>query len=192
MSQAADMQVLGVFDDRAALETAIGKLQGQGIGRDRLTVLGTEEAMRRHLGVEVGQTEGGEAAGSPADGVQEQRSVENLAPIVGGIPLYAGALLAAGATVASGGTLAVAAAAALAGGAGGGALGLGAVAALHKGTGIGPGTGDAGGHADRLQKGGVALLVNPRAPEDLETARRVLAQEAERTVEQPVGGGSGA
>jgi hypothetical protein len=56
-------------------------------------------------------------------------------------------------------------------------LGFGAAKVLH-------GQADAS-YTDQLQKGGVVLLVQPRSADDLETARRILGQKAERTAEQP-------
>lgn len=173
MSQAPEMQVLGVFNERESLETAIQMLQSHGIERSQLTVLGTEDAMRGRLGLDVTPpaNPGGQGE-TPVDESEQQ----NITPLLAGMPLYIGAVLAGGITVASGGTLAVAAAAALAGAAGGGALGVGAASAMR-------GSVDES-YADQLQKGGIVLLVHPRTPEDLETARRILGEQASRTEER--------
>lgn len=172
MSEAPGMQVLGAFKDREALETAIQMLQSHGIDRSQLTVLGSEDTMREQLGLEVSQPD------SPARQLEapvDKSEKQNITPLLAGVPLYAGAVLAAGLTVASGGTLAVAAAAALAGAAGGGALGVGAAGALRSAV--------EETYEDQLRKGGVVLLVAPRTPEDLESARRILEEQADRTAE---------
>lgn len=172
MSQAPEMQVVGVFHDRDRLDAAIEMLQSHGIERSQLTVLGSADSLRERLGLEVsppsdpaGQIE------APVDKSEEQ----NITPLVAGVPAYLAATLAAGVTVASGGTLAGVAVAALLGGAGGGLLGASAAGAMR---------GEVeDSYAEQLEKGGILLLVHPRTPEDLDNAKRVLEQHAQRTVE---------
>lgn len=172
MSQAPEVQIIGVFDDRDQLDAAIEMLQSRGLERGQLSVLGTADALRERLGMEVsapsdpaGQVE------APVDASEKQ----NVTPLVAGIPAYAGAALAAGLTAASGGALAVVAAAALAGGAGAGALGVTAANAMRQGV--------DGSYAEQIEKGGIVLLVHPRSGEDVARAKEVLAQRAKRTVE---------
>jgi hypothetical protein len=98
-----------------------------------------------------------------------------MTPLLAGIPAYLGATLAAGVTVASGGALAGVAVAALLGGAGGGLLGASAAGAMRDGV--------EESYADQLEKGGFLLLVLPRKPDDVATAKRILSEHARRTVE---------
>src|SRR5688500_15160053 len=117
MSEAPQTQIIGVFQERDALERAIEMLQSHGLERSQLTVLGTADAVRRRLGMPVSEPSDPGAAGTdaPVDASEKQ----NMTPLLAGLPTYFGAVLAAGVTVASGGTLAGAAVAALLGGAGG-------------------------------------------------------------------------
>jgi hypothetical protein len=163
---------VGVFNDRDELESAIEMLQSHGLERSQLSILGTADAMRERLGMEVAQPS--DPAGqveAPVDKSEEQ----NVTPLLAGIPAYAGAVLAAGVTVASGGTLAGVAAAALLGGAGAGALGIGAASAVRGNV--------ENSYEEQLAKGGILLLVHPRTPEDVTNAKEVLARHATRTTE---------
>jgi hypothetical protein len=172
VSEAPETQIIGVFHDRDAVEKAIETLQSHGLERGQLTILGTADAVRERLGLEVGAPGTANAdAQAPVDKSEEQ----NMTPLLAGVPAYLGAVLAAGVTVASGGALAGAAVAALAGAAGGGALG-GAAAGLFRG-------GVEGSYEEQLAKGGILLLVHPRKPEDVETAKSILGQHADRQIE---------
>jgi hypothetical protein len=172
VSEAPEAEIIGVFRDRDAVERAIDTLQSQGIERGQLTILGTADAVRERLGLEVGAPGTANAdSQAPVDKSEEQ----NMTPLLAGVPAYLGAALAAGATVASGGALAGAAVAALAGAAGGGALG-GAAAGLFRGQ-------VEGSYEEQLAKGGILLLVHPRSPEDAETAKSILARHADRQIE---------
>ena len=171
MSEAPQVQIVGVFHDREAVEKAIETLQSRGIERSQLALLGSADAVRGQLGLPV-------AAGSPrvaeAEAPVDESDEQNMTPLLAGVPAYLGAVLAAGVAVASGGTLAGAAVAALLGGAGGGVLGTGA-AGLFRG-------GVERSYEEQLAAGGILLLIHPRSEEDLVTARAVLAEHADRQI----------
>jgi hypothetical protein len=172
VSEAPETQIIGVFHDRDAVEKAIDTLQSHGIERGQLTILGTADAVRERLGLPVEEPGAGNAdVQAPVDESEKQ----NMTPLLAGVPAYLGAVLAAGVTAASGGALAGAAVAALAGAAGGGALG-GAAAGLFRGR-------VEGSYEEQLAKGGILLLVHPRQPEDVETAKSILGQHADRQIE---------
>lgn len=173
MSEAPNTQIIGVFHDRASVEAAIELLQSHGLERSQLAVLGSADAIRERLGMPMQHGDGDEAASAPIDESEKQ----NVTPLLAGVPAYVAATLAAGVTIASGGTLAGAAVAALLGGAGGGVLGAGA-AGLFRGS-----VDEA--YSEQLAHGGILLLVHPRSGEDLERARAVLAEHAERKIETP-------
>lgn len=172
MSEAPQMQVVGVFDDRDRLDAAIEMLQSRGIERSQLAIIGSSDALRERLGLETS------APSDPAGQVEapvDKSEQQNITPLLAGVPAYLGATLAAGVTVASGGALAGVAVAALLGGAGGGLLGASAAGAMREGV--------EESYADQLEKGGILLLVHPRNPDDVSTAKAVLDQHAQRTVE---------
>lgn len=173
MSEPPQLQIIGVFHDRAALERAIEMLQSNGIERSQLTILGSADAVRSRLGLTVaaGPSAGSTGESAPVDQSEEQ----NMTPLLAGLPTYVGAVLAAGVAVASGGTLAGAAVAALLGGAGGGVLGAGAAGAFRGSV--------EDGYQEQLAKGGILLLVHPRSDDDVARARSVLAEHADRQVE---------
>jgi hypothetical protein len=175
VSQAPNTQIVGVFHDRAALESAIDQLQSQGIERSQLAVLGSSDAIRERLGLEVESPRNGDdpAGTTPIDDSDKR----NLTPLLAGVPAYVAATLAAGVAIASGGTLAGAAVAALLGGAGGGALGAGAAGLFR----------DAVDeqYAEQLAHGGILLLVHPRSDQNVENARAVLEQHAAQEIETP-------
>jgi hypothetical protein len=174
MSEAPNTQVIGVFHDRASVEAAIELLQSHGLERSQLAVLGSADTIRERLGMEVASSGDGDRSDSaPIDESEKQ----NVTPLLAGVPAYVAATLAAGIAIASGGTLAGAAVAALLGGAGGGVLGAGAAGVFRD-------TVDQS-YAEQLTRGGVLLLVHPRSAEDLERARSVLAQHADRQIETP-------
>lgn len=174
MSEAPNTQIVGVFHDRAAVEAAIELLQSQGLERSQLAVLGSADTIRERFGMEVAEAGDGDTASTaPIDKSEKQ----NVTPLLAGVPAYIAATLAAGVAIASGGTLAGAAVAALLGGAGGGALGFGAAGLFRNSVDQ--------SYTDQLESGGVLLLVHPRSVEDLERARSVLAQHAERQIEMP-------
>ena len=53
MSDAPSTQIVGVFQDRDALERAIEMLQSHGLERSQLSVLGTADSVRERLGLPV-------------------------------------------------------------------------------------------------------------------------------------------
>lgn len=169
MSEAPQVQIIGVFHDREAVEGAIEMLQSRGIERSQLAVLGSADTVRNELGLQVADDPATEVK-APVDESEKQ----NMTPLLAGVPAYLGAVLAAGVTVASGGTLAGAAVAALLGGAGGGVLGTGA-AGLFRG-------GVEQSYEEQLAAGGILLLVHPRSEEDVGTAKAVLAEHADRQI----------
>lgn len=173
MSDAPSTQIIGVFHDRDALERAIEMLQSRGLERSQLSVLGTADTVRSRLGLPVA---GPADAGSPESAAPlDESEKQNMTPLLAGVPAYLGAVLAAGVAVASGGTLAGAAVAALLGGAGGGAFGVGA-AGLFRGS-------VEQTYAEQLAQGGILLLIHPRSARDLDQAKAVLAEHADRQVE---------
>jgi hypothetical protein len=103
-------EVIGVFHDRAALERATRALEGAGIGRSRLSLLGTPEAAEAGLGLPMRELEAspGRAAAEVTrkEGPDKRDGARDVAGLVGGVPTYVGAALAAGAVAASGGALA--------------------------------------------------------------------------------------
>jgi hypothetical protein len=174
MSQAPETQVIGVFKDRGELETAIEMLQSRGLERSQLAILSSADTIRDRLGLRVAEpVDPGLEVQAPVDESEKQ----NITPLLAGVPAYLGAVLAAGAAVASGGTLAGVAVAALLGGAGGSAIGAGAAGALRSGI--------EESYADQLAQGGILLLIHPRSQDDVATAKAVLAEHADRTVEMP-------
>lgn len=172
MNQAPDTQIIGVFDDRDQLETAIEMLQSNGIERSQLSVLGTADSVRERLGLDVAPPD---HPTGQNEAPLEKSEKQNVTPLLAGVPAYIGAVAAAGLAVASGGTLAGVAVAALLGGAGGGALGFGAAGAMREGI--------ESSYEEQLAKGGILLLVHPRSSEDVTRAKEILAQHAARTLE---------
>ena len=172
MSQAHEVEIIGVFDDRDEFEKAIEMLQSRGLERSQLTVLGTADAVRARLGLDVAEP-GAKASQeqAPVDRSEQQ----NITPLLAGLPAFAGAALAAGVTIASGGALAGAAVAALLGGTGGGLLGAGAAGAVREGV--------ESGYAEQLARGGILLLVHPRTADDVANAKAILAEHATRNIE---------
>jgi hypothetical protein len=174
MSEAPNTQIVGVFHDRAGVEAAIELLQSQGLERSQLAVLGSADTIRERLGMTIADSSDGDKESSaPIDESEKQ----NVTPLLAGVPAYVAATLAAGVAIASGGTLAGAAVAALLGGAGGGVLGVGAAGLFRDSVDQ--------SYTDQIERGGILLMVHPRSVEDLEHARTVLSQHAERQIEMP-------
>jgi hypothetical protein len=171
VSEAPEVQIVGVFHDRAAVETAIEMLQSRGLERSQLALLGSADAVREQLGLQVAEST---PASTESDAPVDESEKQNMTPLLAGLPAYFGAVLAAGVAVASGGTLAGAAVAALLGGAGGGVLGTGA-AGLFRGS-------VEDSYQQQLALGGILLLVHPRTEEDVATAKSVLAEHADRQI----------
>ena len=116
-------EVVGVFHDRGDLEKAMDALEGSGIQRPQMSLLGTREAVEAKLGLPLREMqEKPQVAADPGTPRQEPIKRDEAGTLTGmmaSIPAYAGAVLAAGVTAASGGALAGVAVAALAGAAGG-------------------------------------------------------------------------
>lgn len=162
-------EVVGVFRDETALETAIDDLQECGFDRADISLLASEQAVVAKLG----------HAFRKVTEIEDDDSVPRVAYVskedVGaaeggliGVLVYAGAIAGAGAVLASGGALGAALLwAALAGGSGG-AVGLGLARWIDK------------QRAQRLnaqlERGGLLLWVYARTPECEEKAMRVLRQ----------------
>ena len=101
MSEAPQVQIVGVFRDRKDAENAIETLQSRGIERSQLALLGSADAVREQLGLTVAE---GPAADKEAKAPVDASEKQNMTPLLAGVPAYRGAVLAAGVAVASGGT----------------------------------------------------------------------------------------
>lgn len=177
-------EVVGVLRDRAALERAVRALEGAGIDRSRLSLLGTPEAAGVGLGLALREPEAS-PGGAPAEvtrkeGEDKREGASDVAGLVGTVPAYVGATLAAGVTVATGGALAPVAVAAVAGAAGGAAAG-GALAGLL------PDDAPAALSYEReLRDGGVLLFVTLEHPGEVNEAKRVLEEHGAHDVKTQV------
>jgi hypothetical protein len=184
MSGGTTFEVVGVFHDRDTLEKAMDALEGQGIDRSQLSLLGTGEAVEAKLGLplrEVHQDAEGPAAGAADAPTQEpikRDEAGNITGLLAGIPTYIGATLAAGVTAASGGALAGVAVAALVGAAGGGAVGAGAAGFFNSQV-------DAA-YEEQLKAGGILLIVSLKHPGEAGAAKAVLKEHAAEKVETQV------
>jgi hypothetical protein len=177
-------EVIGVFHDRADLERATRALEGAGIGRSRLSLLGTPEAAGAGLGLPLREPEvspgGAVAEVTRKEGPDKRDGARDVAGLVGGVPTYVGAALAAGAVAASGGALAPVAAAAVAGAAGGGAAG-GALAGM-----LPDDPPAALSYEEELRDGGVLLFVALEHAGHVGEAKRVLEEHGARSVKTQV------
>ena len=179
-------EVTGVFRDRADLERATRALEGAGIARSRLSLLGTPEAAGAGLGLPLRELEtppDGEGAAAEVthkEGLDKREGARDVAGLVGAVPTYVGATLAAGAVAATGGALAPVAAAAVAGAAGGGALGGGLAGML-------PDDAPAAlSYEKELRDGGVLLFVTLEHPGEVNEAKRILEEHAAHSVKTQV------
>src|SRR4051794_32539871 len=120
-------EIVGVFGDRGDLERAMDALEGNGVQRPQMSLLGTRDAVEAKLGLPLREVQDKpEAVADPATPRQEPIKRDEAGSLTGlmtMVPAYVGATLAAGVTVASGGVLGGVAVAALAGAAAGGAAG---------------------------------------------------------------------
>ena len=180
-------EVVGVFHDRGDLEKAMDALEGSGIQRPQMSLLGTKEAVESKLGLplrEVGQDP--EAAADPATPRQEpikRDEAGSLSGMMTMLPAYVGATLAAGATVASGGALAGVAVAAIAGAAGAGAAGAAGARLFNDSIDQ--------AYEEQLKAGGIVLIVTLTDPGQANTVKRVLQEQAAKGVETQVVTGGG-
>jgi hypothetical protein len=179
-------EVIGVFRDRADLERATRALEGVGIGRSRLSLLGTPEAAGADLGLPLREPEAassGEAATAEVtrkEGADKRDGARDVAGLVSSVPAYVGATLAAGAVVATGGALAPVVTAAVAGAAGGAAAGGGLAGLL-------PDDPPAALSYEReLRDGGVLLFVTLEHAGEVNEAKRVLEEHAAHSVRTQV------
>jgi hypothetical protein len=174
-------EIVGVFHDRGELEKAMDALEGHGIDRSQLSLLGTREAVESRLGLPMREVEAHPAqaaAEAPRQEPIKRDEAGNLTGMMAGIPTYIGAVLAAGVTAASGGALAGVAVAAIAGGAGGGAIGATAARIFNESVDQ--------SYEEQLREGGILLFVTLKHPGEAGAAKRVLAEHAARNVETHV------
>jgi hypothetical protein len=162
-------EVVGVFRDEVALESAIDELQECGFDRADISLLASEQAVIDKLGHayrKVAEIEDDDAVPRVA-----YVSKEDVGAADGGVIgalVYVGAIAGAGAVVASGGALGAALLwAALAGGTGG-AVGFGLMRWIDRQR--------AQRLNDQLEKGGLLLWVHCRSPECEDKAMRVLRE----------------
>jgi hypothetical protein len=158
-------EVVAVFDDADALETAVNELETSGFDRAATSVLATSAKAERRIESLYRTAREIEDSGDAPRGafVSRHSRTEGEAAAVG-VPLYIGGVAGAFATVASGGTLALAIAAAIAGGAAG--AGLGSLLAMAIGRRHSARIGEA------LRRGGLILWVSVATPE---AEKRALA-----------------
>lgn len=177
-------EVVGVFHDRGELEKAMDALEGKGIDRSQLSLLGTGEAVEAKLGLPLREVEGhpeataAAEAGTPVEEPIKRDEAGNITGLLAGIPTYVGAVAAAGVTAASGGALAGVAVAALAGAAGGGALGASAAGFFNEQV-------DAA-YEEQLKAGGILLIVTLKHPGEAGAAKAVLQEHAAEKVETQI------
>lgn len=175
-------EIVGVFSDRGDLERAMDALEGNGIQRPQMSLLGTRDAVEAKLGLPLREVQQKpQAAADPATPRQEPIKRDEAGTLTGlmtMVPAYVGATLAAGVTVASGGVLGGVAVAALAGAAAGGAAG-GSAGRLFN---------DSIDHAydEQLRAGGICLIVALTDPGQTNTVKRVLEEHAAKRVETQV------
>jgi hypothetical protein len=181
MNGHATYEIVGVFHDRSELEKAMDALEGKGIDRAQMSLLGTEEAVQAKLGLPLREVEARKetaAAEAPRQEPIKRDESGNLTGMMAAIPTYAAAVLAAGITAASGGALGGVAVAALAGAAGGGAVGATAGRLFNESI-------DAS-YDEQLRAGGNMLFVTLKHPGEAGAAKRILAQHAAERVETHV------
>ncbi len=184
MNDHATYEVLGVFGARDELERAVRALEGAGVDRSQLSLLGTREAAGAGLGLALREVE----APTNADEAEARRREDpdsgkgkaDVAGLVSGIPAYVGGAVAAAATVATGGALAGVAAAAAAGAVGGAAAGGGLAGAL------GNDRQDVVSYEDELRDGRFLLFVAVEDAGGVNEAKRVMEEHGARRVRTEV------
>ena len=160
-------EAVGVFDDADTMEGAIEELEESGFDRAEISLLASDDAVRKKLGHRFYDAKS--LQDDPA--VPRKAFVSTAAvgdaegALIGGLA-YAGALVAAGVTVASGGAFGALLAAAAAGGASGGLVG-GVLAALV-------GESQAQQIEDQLKHGGLLVWVRTPSEDDEKRAVEVL------------------
>lgn len=157
-------EAVGVFEDAGKMEGAIEELEESGFDRAAISLLASDETVRKKLGhrfYDAKSLEDNPAA--PRKAFVSTAAVGDAeGALIGGL-VYAGALVAAGVTVASGGAFGALLAAAVAGGASGGLVG-GVLAALV-------GENQARKIEEEIRHGG--LLVWVRTPDEDDEKRAV-------------------
>jgi hypothetical protein len=147
-------EVVGVFRDETKLEDAIDDLQEHGFDRAEISLLASEEAVRKKLGRayrKVAELEDDEAVRVAYVSKEDYGAAEG--GLIGGL-VYVGALAGAGTVVASGGALGGALLAAALWGGAGGAFGVMMARWLDR---------QRAQHLTRqLEKGGLLLWVHAR------------------------------
>lgn len=176
-------EIVGVFQDRDQLEKAMEALEGKGVDRAQMSLLGTKEAVEAKLGVPMRDVPGKDpgAAADPDAPTQEPIKRDETGSLTGMMtvmPAYVAATLAAGVTVASGGALAGAAIAAVAGAAAGGAVGGTAGKIFNDSI-------DAA-YEEQIKAGGIVLIVSLKDPGEAEPTKAVLREHAAQQVEMQV------
>ena len=158
-------EVVAVFDDADALETAVNELETSGFDRAAISVLATSAKAERHIAsLYRALREIEDSSDAPREAFVSRHSRTEGEAAAVGVPLYIGGIAGAFAIVASGGTLALAIAAAIAGGAAG--AGLGALLAMAIGRHHSARIGEA------LRRGGLILWVTVATSE---AEKRALA-----------------
>ena len=175
-------EIVAVFHDRGELEKAMDALEGSGIDRAQLSLLGTQEAVETRLGLPMREVqarpEEAAAADAPRQEPLKRDETGNITGMMAGMPTYIGAVLAAGVTAASGGALGGVAVAALAGAAGGGAIGVTAARIFNESVDQ--------SYDEQLREGGILLFVTLKHPGEAGAAKRVLSEHAAHNVETHV------
>ena len=161
-------EAVAVFHDQESLDAAIEDLEEHGFDRAEISLMASEEAVRKKLGDRYKRID--DAADDPATPRQAVIAPEDIGigkgALIGGLA-YVGAVAAVGTVVASGGALLAVAAAGLAAGTGGGVLGgiLAHRLGAHRAKEI----------RDHLIHGGLLVWVRTRDPEHEDRALRILA-----------------
>lgn len=155
-------EVVGIFDDKESLDSAVAELEVTNFSRDKLSVLGSQKAMEEHFGkAEVPPEKAEDDPDAPrSPPVHPEEETLGTAAIVGG-GAYVGAV---GLAVAAGAAFTVPAvltAAALGGGAGG------VLAKL---------LGDyyTGHIENQIEKGGLLLWVQTPTADEEEQAKQII------------------
>jgi hypothetical protein len=168
-------EVVAVFVNPAALESAVKRLRAAGFHASDISVLGSDEQVRTAMGqlyrsvLEIEDNPHAPRADFVPGAVRYAGEVASVA-----LPLYIGGLLGAAAVVASGGALALAVAATIVGSAGGATLGglLAEAVARH--------------HANRVEqqlaRGGMALWVKTAGVEQERRAAAISRHSGGRDV----------
>ena len=160
-------EAVAVFHDQKSLEAAIEDLEEHGFDRAEISLMASEEAVKKKLGDRYVRLE--DAADDPATPRQAVVFPEDVGAgegaLIGGLA-YVGAIAAVGTVVASGGALMAIAAAAVAAGTGGGVLGgiLAHRLGAHRANEI----------QDHLTHGGLLVWVRTRDAEHEERALSIL------------------